>query len=1135
MDPISKALQRNEQIRELTRRCGENHSVYATGLPESARIFLTRLLTEERRVFLLLPDTGEAERFSDLFGALCEPEQLLLFPAREPVLYHYENLSREAERRRLRALERLMAGDYRICLLPVDALCLPLPEPEDFRAHRQLLKKGAELDADEFLRRLCRDGYQNADLIECPGQFSRRGGILEFFSPGEDAPVRIELFGDEIDRMTHFDPATQRSTEDLEEAAVLPVRELLPGEKELGRIRAFLEKGLAGQEDGDFTRQELALLDEGRFTALDRFLPLILPHAATALSYDEEAAVVCYDLPKLREAADAYRFRFANDCAVLTERGALLPKGEAILDAAALNRLLRERAVWLFEDFLRQEQGIRFSLVQGYRMSSLSAPGADEALCDEIAFYRERGKVIVFAGSPARASYLPSLLTERGIPFARTLKEERDDAVTLLSSGFPGGFYDPEGGLAVLGSARLSGKKKRRTRHAPGARISSFSDISVGDYIVHENYGIGIYEGVEKVVSQGVASDFIKLRYAGSDTLFIPAGQFDQISKYLPVNDEAKVKLSRLGTADWSKTKARVKKQVQDLADGLIRLYSARQALPGHAFLPDDEMQRQFEAAFPYEETDDQRIATDEIKADMERPVPMDRLLCGDVGFGKTEVALRAAFKCIENGKQAAILTPTTLLAWQHYNTIRARFEGFPVTVELLSRFRTPQQQEKILRRLRRGEIDLLVGTHRLIQKDVVFKDLGLLIVDEEQRFGVSHKEALKEMTREVDVLTLSATPIPRTLNMALSGIRDMSTLDTPPSDRHPVATYVCEYSDDLIADAIRRELARGGQVYYLHNRVESIYKVADRLARLFPQAEVDVAHGKMSKEELSEVWERMTEGETSILVCTTIIETGVDVPDANTLIIEDADRLGLAQLHQIRGRVGRSYRKAYAYFTYRAGRVLTEDGRKRLDAIREYTEFGSGFRIAMRDLQIRGAGDLLGAAQSGHMDSVGYDLYMQLLNEAISEKRGEAPAPRPRDCLVDLKVSAYLPQSYVESEAARVDLYKKIAAVETEEDCSDLLDEMIERFGDPPREVLALVDLSLIRTRCAKAGIREISFQNNQIRLKFEKPDMEKIAALISRFPGKMFFSAGNEPYIAAVSSRPVLEAASEIAANLE
>ena len=1144
MDYISKNLLKNPKTAEL--RQAVYHGMlpaYATGLCESYKLFLTRLLCNDRRVMLVLPDRGEAERMFDLFSALLPANDLLTVPAREYVFYNFENISHGQEHARIGALDRLSRGDYRLALIPSDALLALTPTPQTLKRRSKTVTRGGSVELDEILRFLQMGGYTRSELTEHPGQFSHRGGIVEFFAPGAPYPVRFELFGDEVDSLSYYDPKTQRRIEDTDTARILPVCEAYADEavkKEIQqRMRAKLTKCEQGDDDEAIlnARHDLETLQAGTFKGIDRFLPLIHPAGPTVLDYDPDALCLCYDLPRLREAMKGFVFRTAQDLTSLAERGFAVMSRACYNEPDTVIGRMAEHHFVLLEDFLRQESAMTFHLVQGYHVTSLNAPSSESALCEDVAFYLQNGSLAVYAGSAARATYLPNVLNEHGISCA-LLREDAEipkGAAAIIGQGFPGGFYDRDAKFAVLGSARLSGKKKKRhSRYKPGAAINDFSDIKIGDYVVHENYGIGVYDGVHQVTTQGITREFIRIRYAGTDTLFIPCGQFDLISKYVGASDEVKVKLNKLGTGEWAKAKARVKANVKDLAQGLIALYSARQNAPGFAFSPDNEWQQQFESAFEFEETEDQALCIAEIKADMEKPAPMDRLLCGDVGFGKTEVALRAAFKCVLDAKQVAMLTPTTLLAWQHYNTMLRRFEGFPVTIELLSRFRTLQQQEAILRKVRRGEIDILVGTHRLLQKDVKFKDLGLLIVDEEQRFGVSHKENLKEIAKNVDVLTLSATPIPRTLNMALSGIRDMSVIDTPPNDRHPISTYVCEYDASLIMDALRRELGRGGQCYYLHNRVETIYKTANMIAEAIPDATVEVAHGQMAKEELGEIWDRMTEGKIDILVCTTIIETGVDVPNANTLVIENADCLGLAQLHQIRGRVGRSYKHAYAYFTYRQGRTLTEDGRKRLDAIREYTEFGSGFKIAMRDLQIRGAGNLLGAQQHGHMDSVGYDMYMQLLNQAINEERGIETKAKLSECLIDLKVSAFIPEDYIDSSLARVDIYKKIAAIENEQDVSDIVDELIERFGDPPREVLALMDVSLVRAQCTACGVTELTEKNKMLIIKFAKFDMKKIANVISAMKGNMFFSAGTDPYLSCRISGNALDTAIEVCQKL-
>ncbi len=642
----------------------------------------------------------------------------------------------------------------------------------------------------------------------------------------------------------------------------------------------------------------------------------------------------------------------------------------------------------------------------------------------------------------------------------------------------------------------------------------------MGDYVVHSTHGIGIFEGIHKIELQGIIKDYIKIKYAKGDTLYVPVTQLDLVAKYIGPREDTGVKLNRLGSQDWEKQKTKVRAAVKDIAKELIKLYAERMQVKGYAFPEDTEWQRDFEAHFAYDETEDQLRCIDEIKNDMESSHPMDRLLCGDVGFGKTEVALRAAFKAVTAGKQVAILVPTTILAWQHYQTVIKRMGDFPVQVELLSRFRNAKQQKDILKRLKRGSVDIVVGTHRLVSKDVEFKDLGLVIIDEEQRFGVAQKEKLKSVSKSADVLTLSATPIPRTLNMALSGIRDMSVIEEAPHDRHPVQTYVMEHDNGVIMDAIRRELRRGGQVYYLHNDVASIETVAAGISAHIPEAKIGIGHGKMDEKELSEVWRQLIDGEINVLVCTTIIETGVDVPNANTLIIDNADRMGLSQLHQLRGRVGRSNRRAYAYFTFAPNKSLSEISQKRLSAIREFTEFGSGFKIAMRDLEIRGAGNILGGEQHGHMETVGYDMYIKLLNEAVALMKGENPPPADKDCTIDLQIQAHIPENYIESTNLRIEVYRRIADISSFEDSMDVVDELIDRFGEPPKAVQGLIDIALMRNLASSMGFTEIKQQNGNLLLyahSFDSNnfDMRRISALLNGMKGRVLLNASNTPYI--------------------
>jgi len=738
-------------------------------------------------------------------------------------------------------------------------------------------------------------------------------------------------------------------------------------------------------------------------------------------------------------------------------------------------------------------------------------------LVDELKSFCEQDYcTVVLAGSEKTLQIIVNDLNEQGIP-ASLLDKNSEIApkrVYVRTGSLSGGFDYPDIKCAAITQMKAMTAKRKKTKHKKGEEIKSLSDIAPGDLVVHSMYGIGKFAGIRSLENNGITKDYITIKYAGTDVLYVPVTQLDLVSRYIGPRDDSGVKLNKLNSSEWKKTRSRVKSAVKDMAEELTKLYAQRQTAKGYAFSEDNDWQRDFEERFDYQETDDQLRSIQEIKDDMQKSVPMDRLLCGDVGFGKTEVALRAAFKCMLDSKQAAILVPTTVLAWQHYQTAVKRFEHFPIKVELLSRFRTPKQQQQIIRELKRGTIDLIIGTHRLVQKDVEFKDLGLAIIDEEQRFGVAHKEKLKEAFKGVDVLTLSATPIPRTLNMAMSGIRDMSVIEEPPQDRQPIQTYVIEHNDGVIAQAIQKELRRGGQVYYIHNRIDTIERTVSHLQQLLPEARIGYAHGQISESDLSEIWRQLIDREIDILVCTTLIETGVDVPNVNTLIIEDADKLGLSQLYQLRGRVGRSSRRAFAYFTFRRGKVLTEIASKRLNAIKEFTQFGSGFHIALRDLEIRGAGSILSGKQHGHMEAVGYDMYLRLLNEAIAEQKGEALPRSPEDCLVGNSVGAFIPEKYIESLPLRIDAYRKIASIITEEDSRDVLDELIDRFGDPPKSVIGLVNIALTRNTASRLKITEISQRGENVLFFIQRPEVAQIQALSAFYKNRIKFADGAKPY---------------------
>ena len=847
------------------------------------------------------------------------------------------------------------------------------------------------------------------------------------------------------------------------------------------------------------------------FGAGDRYMSLIYPDFATAADYlPADGITVFCDHGNLRRSADAREEDFGLQLDSLLQSGILAGElCDFVRGWEDVCASVSDRPALFLESFLASAfpETMQPSVVLDVVAKQLPSYGGNlEIAASDLEHYRKNGfRTLVLCGSRRRGEILKQYLSDRAIPVQMAFPATGmppEGGIFLTDGTLPNGMEYPTVKLAVLTEGQLLNRSARRARPRPKTKatnrqkLNSFTDLTPGDLIVHEFHGIGRYVGMEQMKVDRVVKDYVKIEYQGTDVLYVPATQMDLIYKYVGAAQDSPVKLNKLGGDSWEKTKKKAKAAVKDLADGLIKLYAERKRRAGFAFAADTPWQGEFEDNFPFAETDDQLRCIAEVKGDMEAPSPMDRLLCGDVGFGKTEVALRASMKAIMDSKQVAILVPTTVLAQQHYVTASKRFEGFPVNIDVLSRFRTPAQQRKTLQDLRAGSVDLIVGTHKLLQKDIVFKDLGLLIVDEEQRFGVTHKERLKELSRGVDVLTLSATPIPRTLNMALSGIRDMSTIEEPPMDRYPVQTFVLEQNEAVLDDAIRRELARGGQVYYLHNRVESIARCASALKNRHPGAEIAVAHGKMNEDELGDVMQRMSDGEVQILVCTTIIETGIDIPNVNTLIIEDADRLGLAQLHQIRGRVGRSSRHAFAYLTFRRGKVLTDVAEKRLEAIREYAEFGSGFKIAMRDLEIRGAGNLLGAEQSGHIVSVGYDMYLKLLEEAVLEEQGGKEA-RPPECTADFDVTANIDKAYVEKGEQRMDLYRRMAAIRSREDADDLLDEIVDRYGDPPKGVLNLIDVALLRAEAAQLGVTDLTQKGQDLFVTFVRLDFQAISAV--------------------------------------
>ncbi len=1092
--------------------------IEASGLSSVHKALVISALAKDtgRKIVALTEGEAEASRLAEDAESL--GVRAVTLPARDLFIGDITAHSKEYEHKRIDTLSKLLDGDFCLLCLSAEAVSQYTMPPSVLRENIIKIAVGESYRLENLAERLVLAGYFRTEQVEAGGQFSLRGGILDIFATNETRPVRIEFWGDEVDTLSYFDVFTQRREEGLEALTVSPASEVLCDREalknELEKYKNNTKK-LSDQQKAVLLR-DIDKLESGVCFSFDRYVGLIYGES-TVLDYIDNPLIVTCETVTLRDRLRSISAIRDEDTTTYLEEGMLSADTAKLYLTDSEVMELAERGV-LLDSFPPSSLpfGIKNMLTFDFKRNSPWG-GDIQVLKEDIGYTLSVGGLAVIAvASEKTAKLLCDDLNSSGIGaiYLKEVKGLPSRGAVITVGGLSSGFEIPEKKFLFITHRYIKGESTPRFKKKNKNGFNSLDELRQGDYVVHSSHGIGVFDGINRITTGGVTKDYIKIKYAKCDVLYVPVTQLDLVSKYIGGGEDS-VKLNRLGGQEWQRTRRRVKAAVKDMAKQLTALYAKRMAIKGHAFSPDTDLQNDFERRFEYDETEDQLRSINEIKNDMEKTVPMDRLLCGDVGFGKTEVALRAAFKCISEGKQCAILVPTTILAWQHYNTILKRFGDLPVEVRMLSRFVTPKNQQKTISGLKRGNIDLVVGTHRLISKDIYFKDLGLVIIDEEQRFGVAQKEKLKEAYPAVDVLTLSATPIPRTLNMAMSGLRDLSSIDEAPSDRHPVQTYVLEQNNGVLLEAIRKELRRGGQVYYLHNRVDTIERVALRLKEQLPEASVATAHGKMGEEELSDVWKRLLEHEIDILVCTTIIETGVDVQNANTLIIEDADRFGLSQLHQLRGRVGRSPRRAYAYFCYRQGKGLTEIATKRLEAIREYTEFGSGFKIAMRDLEIRGAGSILGGEQSGNMEAVGYDMYLKLLNSAMNEEKGGA-AESETECLVDLNISAHIPENYIESLPARLSIYRRIAEIKTAEDVSDVIDELCDRFGEPPKSVMGLIDIALFRSRASAVGIYEINETADTLNLRLTDIREELVTKICDSLKGRAYLVPTEKPYFA-------------------
>ena len=1056
------------------------------------------------------------------------------YPARDIIFYSADVHGQALVRKRLAVIQKLLEHEPVTVVTTIDGLMDSLLPPEKLAQQIIRLREGGIVDQEDLVKRLVHMGFERTVQVEGPGQFSVRGGILDVYNLSEDCPYRIEFWDDEIDTIRSFDVDSQRSIERHEQISIYPAAEMVFTDtriqKGLARLKKDVDKGVrlfkkegkpeeAGHLKCIYEEAEGAFELSFASANMDSLIRYFYEETVSFLDYfPKEETLIFLDEPaRLQEKAEGVAREFEESMKGRLEKGYIVPGQMNILYSE--KELFHQLGKWrsLLLSTLDQRLGqltpaykyhVEVQSIQSYHRNF-------ELLVKDLKRWKQsKYCMVLVANSRIRAEHLAKDLENYELPAIVTENMERraePGQLIICHGNLHSGVEYPLIKFVILSESDIFGEVKKRRKKKPeysGQKLNSFMDLNIGDYVVHENHGLGVYKGIEKIEVDKVEKDYIKIEYSGGDNLYILATQLDMIQKYAGA-DAKRPKLNKLGGQEWHRTKTRVRGAVRDLAEDLLKLYAARQSQEGFAYGPEE--------AFPYEETEDQLTAIEATKRDMESKRIMDRLICGDVGYGKTEVAIRAAFKAVQDGKQVALLVPTTILAQQHYNTFVQRMKDYPVVIRSMSRFRTKSEQAETVKELKKGMVDILIGTHRILSKDIEFKNLGLLIVDEEQRFGVAHKEKIKKLRENVDVLTLSATPIPRTLHMSLIGIRDMSTLSEPPMDRMPVQTYVMEYNEEMVREAIAREISRGGQVYYVFNRVNGIVEMAAAIQKLAPEAEVAFAHGQMSERELEKVMYRFINGEIDVLVSTTIIETGLDISNVNTMIIHDADRLGLSQLYQLRGRVGRSNRTAYAFLLYRRNVVLREVAEKRLAAIREFTEFGSGFKIAMRDLEIRGAGNLLGQQQSGHMESVGYDLYCKMLNEAVLKLKGEQVADNDFETVLDLNVDAYIPSAYIKNEIQKLEIYKRIAGISNEEEYEEMIDELNDRFGDLPKSAQNLMEIALLKAQAHEAYITQLSCRGDETKIFMYAHAgvcVDRIPELIGRYGRRLRFKPGENPY---------------------
>ena len=1118
--------------------------ILLSGVIDTQKCHVASALAEERpAVFITASERSAKAAYEDLRYFL--RERVMYYPFKDIIFYNADVRSINITRERLSVLDALIRGEKPVIVMSLEALFDRLTPKDVFSGYILELSVSDEISIDGLSQKLIPMGYERVEMVEAPGQFAVRGGIVDIYTTLYENALRVEFWSDEIDSIRLLDAYSQRSIEKLDSVRLFPMREFVYDDESIKaactKIRADFDSSLeAFRKKGDeeaYINLRAAIGEHLEkfsqnisFKNADRYISYFYGQSHSLLDYLGDDALIFFDEPaRIGEHAETALTEFSESMANKIEKGYILSSqvkmvfsyADIVAQSARFNVVLLSMMTRSFRE-ITPKAVFSFSV-----RPTITLKQRVDLLLDDLRHYtRGNFRIVILCSSRTRAQRLTQEIADEGLP-ARFVEDARSEelkqgVVTIAPGSLNKGFEYQYVQLVCMSDKELfeAEKKKPRRKRRKGAKIESFAELRPGDYVVHDNHGIGVYQGIEQIVADGLTRDYLKIMYSDGGALYVHTSQLDMVQKYIG-GDGAKLKLSKLGGADWARAKARTRQSVAELARGLVELYAKRRAQVGHVYGEDNVWQREFEEMFAFEETDDQTAAIEDVKRDMESPVVMDRLVCGDVGYGKTEVAIRAAFKAVQDSKQVAYLVPTTILAQQHYNTFSQRMRDFPVRVELLSRFRSKKDQTDTVRRLKSGACDIVIGTHRLLGKDIEFNNLGLVIVDEEQRFGVAHKEKLKSLKSNVDVLTLTATPIPRTLHMSLAGIRDMSLLEEPPGERQPVQTYVMEYNPEFVRDAVNRELAREGQVFFLHNRVRNIAEVTARVKSLVPEANVAYAHGQMPEAELEGIMIDFISGDIDVLVCTSIIETGLDIPNANTMIIQDADTYGLAQLYQLRGRVGRSNRQAFAYLMYRKDKVLQEDAEKRLQTIREFTEFGSGFRIAMRDMEIRGAGNILGGEQHGHMDAVGYEMYCRLLDEAVRHLEldicGDSP-PEAFETTIEINIDAHIPNYYIADEKQKLDIYKKISHIKTERDYYDVQEEIEDRFGTMLKAVQNLLDVALTKAMAHSQGIISLIQRGDQVIMTFKGDadiDPNKLLSVVNGSRGKLTFKLAVNPMV--------------------